>query len=180
MDDADDPITRQDFSRMVADLNNQITNVVRHVVQEQTPAQNPASGRGDSEAWRLVEELRAEIRSRDRQEIEEMRREMRLLREDQGDPLEQIGQARELVAALGPEPESQLMQGLGILSNVAEAYIEKREEAKQSGSQATPHDEEASPTEYQRPEESHHFALDPSAGPAPPPDVGIHFLEESG
>jgi len=180
MTDEDEPITRGEWVRALGDLNAQLREVVREAVRAQAAAANPPARAADPGTRREVEELRRELRDRDRKELEEMRREMRSMREEQADPLEQIGQARELVAALGPEPESQLIQGLGVLSNVAEAYLEKREEAKQSRADALADNEEAGAAEHGGPEEPHYPQIDLGPGPEAAPDVGIRILKESG
>ena len=162
------------------DLNAQMREVVGEAVRAQSTANNPPARSADSDLRREAEELRRELRERDRRELDEMRAELRSMREDQPDPLEQIGQARDLVAALGPEPDSQLMQGLGLFSNVAEAYLEKREEAKQSSSAPTPHDAEPGEAEYGGPKEPHHPAVDSGAGPGPAPAFDLQVIEETG
>ena len=180
MNDEDEPITRGEWSRAMRDLNAQVQEVVREAVRAQSAANNPPARAVDSDLRREAEELRRELRERDRRELDEMRAELRSLREDQPDPLEQIGQARDLVAALGPEPDSQLMQGLGLFSNVAEAYLAKREEAKQSSSAPTPHDAEPGAAEYGGPEEPHHPTVDSGPGSGPAPAFDLQVLEESG
>ena len=176
----DDPITRGEFDQMVRNMNEQLEGVVQRAVKAFAPAGNPPARRGDQEAWALVEELRRELRDRDRQELDEMRRDMRHLREERQDPLEQIGQARELVAALGPEPPSEMLSGLSYLSNVAEAYLEKRAEAEPSGAEATSDDAPAGPAEYGGPEEPHYSPEHPGAGSETSPGLGIQIVEGSG
>jgi hypothetical protein len=180
MTDEDEPITRGEWTRAMRDLNAQVQEVVREAVRAQAAAANPPGRGADSDLRREAEELRRELRERDRRELDEMRAELRSLREDQPDPLEQIGQARELVAALGPEPDSQLMQGLGVLSNVAEAYLEKREEAKESREASPADDASASPAEYGGPAEPRDLEIDSGTGPGAAPGFDFQVIEESG
>ena len=185
MTDKDEPMTRGEFTqamdKAMGDLNAQLQAVVRAAVREHAPPANPPSrSPGDPALRREAEELRRELRERDRRELDEMRRELQSIREDRPDPLEQIGQARELVAALGPEPDSQLMQGLGVLSNVAEAYLEKREETKQDRPPATSNDAPAGPKEYGRSEDSYNLEIDSGAGSEAAPGIDIQVLEGSG
>lgn len=175
-----DGITRAELEEAVRNLGLQIDRAVRDAVREQRPAPNPPARRADSEAWRQVDDLRAELRARDRAELDEMRREIGLLRERRQDPLEQIEQARGLIAALGPEPPSEVMTGLSYLSNVAEAYIERKEEADESRQETARYDAPTGEEQHAESEGSHHFEVDPSHGPATASDLGLVVLEESG
>ena len=184
MTDKDEPISRGEFTqamdKAMGDLNAQLQAVVRAAVREHAPPANPPARGADSDLRREAEDLRRELRERDRRELDEMRRELQSIREDRPDPLEQIGQARELVAALGPEPDSQLMQGLGVLSNVAEAYLEKREETKQDRPPATSNDAAAGPEEYGRSEDSYNLEIDSGAESEAASGIDIRVVEGSG
>ena len=179
MSDDDRPITKAELDHYMSQINAQLNAVVEKAVSKITPAQNPTRQSKDPEAWSLVQSLQAEIRERDRAELEQMRNEIRALRDQpSSDPLEEIENARALVAALGPEGDSQLMQGLGYLSNVAEAYIEKSK-ASPPPHQETPQGN-AAPVS-QEPEhapESHHPPEHISHGPQAAANGGFLVIED--
>jgi hypothetical protein len=179
MKDDDAPITRAEFRHLVAEVNSQMHKVVREAVKEHAPAMNPKRSGGDPAAWAMVSQLQAEIRERDRSQLQAMQKELNEIRnQPSADPLEEIEHARALVAALGPEKDSQLMQGLGILSNLAEAYVEKSNQDKTAHSPATSDHAQPISEELGQPAESHDFEEHLEHGQAPAADGGFLVVEE--
>ncbi len=179
MSDGDRPITKAEFDHYMAQINAQLGDVVAKAVKQHAPASNPARGSGDAAAWSMVQALQAEIRERDRAQLEQMRDEIRELRnQPQADPLDEIENARALVAALGPEGDSQLMQGLGYLSNVAEAYIERSEKAAAAHPHTPPNNAQAVQEGDQRPAEPHHSAEHPVNGSPTAAHGGMVIIED--
>ena len=179
MSDDDRPITKAELDHYMSQINAQLNAVVEKAVSKMAPAHNPTRQSKDTEAWSLVQSLQAEIRERDRAELEQMRNEIRALRDQpSADPLEEIENARALVAALGPEGDSQLMQGLGYLSNVAEAYIEKSQATAPPHQEATQGHEASVSQEPEHAPESHHPAEHPGHGPQAASNCSFLVIEE--
>ena len=179
MSDDDRPITKAEFDHYMGQLNAQLGSVVEKAVKTHTAAANPSRVSGDASAWAMVQALQAEIRERDRAQLEQMREEIRALRDQPTtDPLEEIENARALVAALGPEGDSQLMQGLGYLSNVAEAYIEKSQATAPAHQEAPQGNAPPVSQEPGEASEPHDIAEHPGHGPQAASNGSFLVIEE--